>query len=535
MRSILPVPTPPPETCLYSRASVYQASADVIPLLVDDTYHVFHLSTPPATKHHPERLRSSWSRLRSTNLLEWARDPEPVISPGESNLDADNDGAWTGSAVLGPDQNMNIFYTGYNLSKNGRQTILRTRGVDRHGTRFEKPSTPITILGQGLDKFEDIDFRDPFVFYNRGEGRYWMLVGTRLASGPYWSRGCIALLTSPDLETWTVAPEPLYAPNDVFCPECPELFILPNGKWYLVYSRFHAPNAGTVYRIADTPYGPFRVPRDGSHGRLDGRRWYAAKSCPKAGNPDKRVCFGWIGDYTDDEKKWLWGGDLGITRVMWADTNACLRIDASQEFRSYIWQTSRPVSPSNAAPSLYLCSLGTTATHFPELGSAEWRRDIMVDFKVAACDAHTFGVMLQTDSSGKGHRLQFNPQGNGLFSVTLMSDFPPLDDFWADQYRIHIPRPVDGPELVRHDNVSLVDGVFLFLRGQLVEAFCGGRSLSFRLPIPPNWVDNDRDGVRRLGWFVEDGMVDLVDINMRHSMGIKDSSVESDNGLEDAE
>ncbi|KAJ4219418.1 hypothetical protein NW759_007808 [Fusarium solani] len=535
MRSILPVPTPPPETCPYSRPSCTEASADVIPLLVDDTYHVFHLTTPPSTRHHPERLRSSWSRLRSTNLVEWTRDPDFVLSPGESDLDADADGAWTGSAILGPDENMNIFYTGYNLSQNGRQTILRIKATDRHGSRFQRPAKPITILGEGLTQFEEIDFRDPFVMYNRGEGRYWMLVGTRLSSGPYWSRGCIALLTSPDLEAWTVAPEPLYAPSDVFCPECPELFSLPNGKWYLVYSRFHAPNAGTVYRIADTPRGPFRVPRDGSHGRLDGRRWYAAKSCPKAGNPDKRVCFGWIGDYVDDENKWLWGGDLGVTRVMWADTNACLRIDASQEFRSYIWQTSRPVSPSNAAPNLYLCSLGSTATHFPELGSAEWRRDLMVDFKVAACDAHSFGVMLQTDGSGKGHRLQFSPSGNGLFSVSLITDFPPLDDFWADQYRLHLPRPIDGPELVRHESVSLVDGVFLFLRGQLVEAFCGGRALSFRLPIPASWTENCRKGVRRFGWFVEDGMVDIVDMCMRHSMGLKDLSVESDNGLEDAE
>ena len=219
---------------------------------------------------------------------------------------------------------------------------------------------------------------------------------------------------------------------------------------------------------------------------------------------------------------------------MWADINACLRIDASQEFRSYIWRTSRPVSPGDAAPSLYLCSLATTATHFPELGAAEWKRHLMVDFKVAACDAHTFGVMLHVDKSGKGHRLQFIPQGNGLFSVILMTDFPPLDDFWADQYKMYIPRPVDGPELVRHDNVSLVDGVFLFLRGQIVEVFCGGRALSFRLPEPPNWADSERDGVRRLGWYVEDGMVDLVDINMRHSMSKEDGLAELDN-LEDAE
>ncbi|KAH7208515.1 uncharacterized protein BKA55DRAFT_586283 [Fusarium redolens] len=52
---------------------------------------------------------------------------------------------------------------------------------------------------------------------------------------------------------------------------------------------------------------------------------------------------------------------------------------------------------------------------------------------------------------------------------------------------------------MRHDNVSLVGGVFLFLRGQLVEVFCGGRSLSYRLPTQPNWADDNRKGFRRFG------------------------------------
>ncbi|KAK7414332.1 hypothetical protein QQX98_006774 [Neonectria punicea] len=532
-RRVHSIPTPPLDTCLYRRPVTDQAAADAIPVLVDDTYHLFHLITPVGTKHHPERLRSSWSRIRSTNLVEWTRDARPVITPGEAPTDPDADGAWTGAALLGPDGNLNIFYTGYNLSRGGKQVILRTKANDRYGTMFEKPGKPITILGDGLSRFEDIDFRDPFIFYNAAESRYWMLVATRLASGPHWSRGCVALLTSPDLDIWTAAPEPLYAPNDMFCPECPELFTLPNGRWYLIYSRFHAPNAGTVYRVADNPRGPFRVPRDGSHGRLDGRRWYAAKSCPKAGDARKRICFGWLGDYADEESKWLWGGDLSIPREMYADNNGNLRIEADRGLRNFLWQTSRAVCPTNAASSLYLCSLGSTATHYPELGAVALRRDLFIDFKVAACDAHSFGVMFQTDESGKGHRLQFSPSGHGLFCVAMLTDFPPLDDFWADQYDLHLPRPIDGPELVRHDNVSLVEGVFLFLRGQIVEAFCGGRSLSFRLPLPLVSQEAPCGEIRRFGWFVEDGMVDIVDISVRHR--IKEGSYLDEDAIGDHE
>lgn len=520
MGSINHALTPPPEGSSYSRPSPAQAAADAIPILVDGTYHVFHLTTPPFTKHHPPRLRSCWSRIRSDNLVEWSRDPEPVLRPGNNASDPDADGVWTGAAVPGPDGNMNIFYTGYNLSQNGKQVIMRTVSTDRHGSRFDSPGKIITIQGSGLAQFEDIDFRDPYVFYNDAESKYWMLVATRLASGPHWSRGCIALLTSSNLDDWTVAPEPLYSPNDMFCPECPELFSLPNGNWYLVYSRFHAPNSGTVYRVADSPRGPFRIPRDGSHGRLDGRRWYAAKSCPKAGNPDKRVYFGWVGDYVDEEGKWLWGGDLGVPREISADESGCLRVDIAEEYREHLLQASATISQGPLSSILALRSIGTTETSFPELGSKAQNGDVLVSFDIETCDAHSFGLILQADGTDKGHRLQFSPSSNGLYSAALITDFPPLDDFWADQYNLHLPRPVDGPEIVRHDGITLEGGVTLLLKGQVVEAFCGGRSLSFRLPMPmPPVLGSGETSItgepRRLGWFVEDGEVELKNVSIR--------------------
>ena len=496
------------EDC-YGRPSASQAAADAIPILVDDTYHVFHLTTPPNTRHHPSRLRSSWSRLRSHNLIDWTRDAEPVIQPGESSS-PDADGAWTGCAVHGPDGNMSIFYTGYNLSQNGKQVILRATSEDAHGTTFDQASAkPIEIHGQGLSHFEDIDFRDPYVFFNTDEGQYWMLVATRLASGPHWSRGCIALLTSANLDEWTVQPEPLYAPNDMFCPECPELFTLGNQKWYLVYSRFHAPNAGTVYRVADSPRGPFRIPKDGSHGRLDGRRWYAAKSCPKAGDSTKRIYFGWIGDYVDDEGKWLWGGDLGIPREVTADERGYLRVNVPQEYLDRLNNMTRQLEIER---TLEIPSISTTSTYFPDLDPEAQTMDLVASFRVASSDAYACGLVLQSDSSEKGFKLQLQQAGRGLTTVTLLTDFPPLDDFWADQYGLHLPRPVDGAELVRHDGLDLDPAgngakVVVMLRGRLVEVFCSGRSISWRLPVPEG-------PTRRLGWFAQDGSMCLQDLKI---------------------
>ncbi|KAI1841019.1 hypothetical protein JX266_012800 [Neoarthrinium moseri] len=513
-------PTPPSENGSFRRISPAQAAADAIPLLVDDTYHVFHLVTPPYTRHHPPRLRSTWWRMRSQNLVDWNRDSGPSIRPGDGVDAPDADGAWTGAAVLGPDGNMNIFYTGYNLSQNGKQVILRSRSQDRHGSRFECPGKEISFTGAGRSKLEDIDFRDPFIFYNESEAQYWMIIASRLAGGPHWSRGCIALLKSKDLDTWSFAPEPLYSPNDMFCPECPELFGLPNGKWYLVYSRFHAPNSGTVYRVADSPYGPFRIPRDGSHGRLDGRRWYAAKSCPKAGDPGKRIYFGWIGDYIDEEGKWLWGGDLGLPREVSADEKGNLRVDVVPEAERLFYETSMKISSVDLPSELSLSSTGSTVITYPELGDAE-KRDLLVKFDIRSCEAHSFGLVIEADKTQKGHRLQIVPAGEDTYTVTLFTDFPPLDDFWADQYDLHLARPVDGPEIVRHELVKLTKDITMFLRGRLLEIFCGGRSVSFRLPNSistslSTQTEQKTSRTQRLGWFVEDGEVKLSKVLIRY-------------------
>ncbi|CAI6096199.1 unnamed protein product [Clonostachys chloroleuca] len=504
------VPTPPAEDTLYSRPSAAQAAADVIPILVDDTYHVFHLTTPPFTRHHPPRLRSTWSRLKTKDLVNWTRDQEMVLRPGANSSDPDADGAWTGCAVQGPDGCMNIFYTGYNLSQNGKQVILRVVSSDANGTVFEGEAKVITIHGDG-SQYEEIDFRDPYIFFNEAEGKYWMLVSRRLAAGSYWYRGCIALLTSTNLDTWELDPGPLYAPSDMLCPECPEMFSLPNGKWYLVYSRFHAPNAGTVYRIADSPRGPFRIPRDGSHGRLDGRRWYAAKSCPKAGDPERRVYFGWVGDYVDEEGKWLWGGDLGVPREISAGEQGYLKLEVASTYLNHLRQCSQPLSPG-IGPTLDITSIGSTVNHFPKISPQEEHLDLLVSFRLKI-DAHACGVLFQHDNTGKGYTLRFEPSTSGLFSMSLLVDFPSLDDFWADQYNIHLPRPVDGPEITRHEELDVSDGVILLLRGQVIETFCGGRSITWRLPLPDS--SNKPTGeTRRLGWFVEDGSTSLSNLSV---------------------
>ncbi|KAE8150770.1 glycosyl hydrolase [Aspergillus avenaceus] len=491
------------------RPAPNQKSADAIPILIGDTYHLVHLKAPPHTVHHPERLQSYWSHLRSKDLIHWSSDGSPPIVSGERPAPRDINGAWTGSALIGPDGYMHIFYTGYNLSQE-RQVIIHAASSDIEGSSLVKYPEPISISSAtvtNLALFEDIDFRDPYVLFNVEEQRYWMLVATRMLDGP-WARGCLALLTSTDLSTWHLEPDPLFALDDIFCPECPELFTLPNGKWYLVYSRFDAPEAGTVYRVSDAPRGPFQKPKDGSAGCWDGKRWHAAKSYPKAGDPSKRIYFGWIADRSEN-KKGVWGGHMAYPRQVSAAADGSLRIEPAEEILSELFRS----GPAFKLPPVRLGPYGAVKKHFlyptsanPEPGSSS---PTLMSFKFSSSDAASFGILFHADPDDSGYWLRFSPTratpGKPTFTITL-SLCSPSDNFWSDQFRLYMPQVVDGLELVRHNNVFIKqdETIKVLMIGDTLEIFVGGRAISYRFRQD---CDEGQGGNTRYGLFVDDGEV----------------------------
>ena len=505
---------------LYRRPSNQEAIGDAVPILVDDTYHLFHLTTPAHFANSVDCLRSSWSHVRSTDLLEWVRDPNPAVSPGEIRADLEAEGASCGTAILGPDEKMHIFYTGHNSSREkGMQVINHAYSIGRHGTSFVKSQKSIIIDSDApsMAAFEKADFTGPFVFWNAQEKQYWMLLATRLASGPHWTKGCISLLTSQDLSSWTFHPEPLFAPNDMFCPESPELFTLAStGKWYLVYSRFSSPCAGTVYRMADSPWGPFRIPRDGSNGRLDGRRWYAAKSCSKAGDPSKRIYFGWIADRSKVTGKWMWGGDMSVREVS-TNHNGTLRIELVEGMFDKIFTRD---SVFNQGKECFK-SVGTMTTKFLDFKPSSKDTPYLLTIEMGTIDASSFGFLFRMDDDLKGYCMRCAETAEDKYSILLSAVPSPLDDFWAEFLKVDIPREVDGPQLVRRDNVSLAEGpIKILVIDETIEVFAGGRALSYRLAGGNSMMmkkEGDAEGtaseksksvkIHELGLFVDDGNV----------------------------
>ena len=140
-------------------------------------------------------------------------------------------------------------------------------------------------------------------FWNDDAGEYWMLLAAREKDGPSNRRGCIALMTSPDLEEWEVKP-PFWSPRLYYTHECPDLFRW-DDFWVLVYSTFSERNV-THYRVSKTLNGPWLAPENDT---FDGRAFYAAKT---AGDGKRRFVFGWnpTRENEADDGDWQWAGHM---------------------------------------------------------------------------------------------------------------------------------------------------------------------------------------------------------------------------------
>lgn len=461
---------------IFRRPAAATAAGDAIPFEHDGELHLFYLSSPNGTLDYPERVRTTWQHALSRDLVSWEELP-PAVEPGEVGA-YDGGGIWTGS-VVEHDGTFYLFYTGHHVGAENPQTICLATSTDlvtfaKHEANPLVPPTP---------NCEPVDWRDPYVFWNADEGKWWMLIAARLNAGPYWRRGCIMLATSKDLVSWDVEPEPFYAPGTTYCPECPELWQAEDGRWHLVFSRF-SEEVGTVSRVADSARGPYREPPRPDFG---GRRWYAAKS---AKNPtgQGRVFFGWVHDRVTDGggTRWLWGGDFTVPRVVVPMADGSMSV------------TPVPIDVDVLATTTnsgLLEGIGRSA-HAEVSSALPSRCRIRASFSSLQTPS-AVGISLVTDAQGAGWRLDVLAATG---EVRLRREPTPLDDFWADLTgRAAENREVDG-EFVARAHVTPLEAsleIELVLDGPLLEAYIGGESaLTHRL---------DADNHYALDVFVVDG------------------------------
>jgi beta-fructofuranosidase len=213
--------------------------------------------------------------------------------------------------VFAHDGRFELFYTGRYFTSAGERREVICRALSDDLIHWHKVSEPISAPNPR--RYRLGHWRDPFVLWNPEDEVYWMIVTAELRDAPTGRGGCIALLTSHDLQHWEPAGE-LMAPHDTTLPECPDLFRW-NDWWYLLYSA----NGQTRYRRARSLSGPWLNER---YDAFDGRLFYAAKS---AGHEGRRLLFGWLGDKNrgQDDGRMEWGGDL-VVRELHQDANGFL-------------------------------------------------------------------------------------------------------------------------------------------------------------------------------------------------------------------
>jgi beta-fructofuranosidase len=315
------------------------------------------------------------------------------------------------------------------------------------------------------------------------------------------------LATSQDLTRWDLEAEPLYEPGTTYCPECPELWPL-DGHWYLVFSRF-SEHAGTIYRIAEHPRGPFRVP---ANDELGGRRWYAAKSAPGS-DGSSRIFFGWIHERTGDGQ-WCWGGDFAAPREVRTTSDGALQVRLPDAVRS-IYQEPVLLDGSDIA-RIELQGTGSFASHFfvPSTLPASYLAHWTFSFNEAPA---AFGIALRTDNNLAGWFVTFDRVRESVH----LSRYPhALDDFWAELVgRGAQQRDVDGSlvaearqDLPRHkDRVECS----LLVEDSLVELYVDDRvALTHRIL---------ERGHIELGAFVVDGYVTCAVSARAHGVGVQKS------------
>ena len=221
-----------------------RALGDTFPIYRDGAWHLFCMWMP------------QFGHFVTRDLVQWEKRP-PTPFGGCTGCIVENGGTYF------------FFYTG------GGQQIWLATSKDLE-TWTPHAGNPL-LVGDGK-RYDPAYFRDPYVFFEPAEKKWWMLMGSQYVADrkPGEPAGCVALAKSDDLLRWELA-DPLWAPRlNAHC-DSPQVF-RQGDRWYLTYLH----NA-TRYRTARTLAGPWERPplaslgsvmaAAGSRPASDGKRW----------------------------------------------------------------------------------------------------------------------------------------------------------------------------------------------------------------------------------------------------------------------
>ena len=256
-------------------------------------YHLFFQSYPYKNEWGPMH----WGHVKTRDFIHWDRMPTALAPDMEYDKDG---GCFSGSAVETPDGKHLLMYTGvYHVpgpfgKKEDRQIQCMAigDGVNYHKV-FENPVLTAADLPEGHSQ---VDFRDPKLWYDKEEGVYYAVIGSRPADGS----GAILLYRSENGIKWTYVGILDQCHNEYGRMwECPDFFPL-DGEHVLLVSpqemkqtgmEFHVGN-GTVCLMGDYDKKTHTFDRKRLHAIDYGLDFYAPQTLE---TPDgRRIMIAWM-------------------------------------------------------------------------------------------------------------------------------------------------------------------------------------------------------------------------------------------------
>ncbi|MFP9100774.1 glycoside hydrolase domain-containing protein [Flavobacterium sp. RHBU_24] len=388
-------------------------TGDPMPFYEDGAFHIYFLHdaiNKPAGKGFHDIHEYS-----TTNLAHFDYKGQMVPYGGQDEPDF---GIGTGS-VIKAGGTYYFYYTGHNdiaafRANNPRESVLLATSTDRvHWTK--QTSFKITAPAG----YYDYDFRDPHVFQNPDDGKYWMLVSTQTDPA---RKAVLLKFTSdnPASGNWTPAGS-FYttAPEDNYLMmECADIFKMGN-YWYLTFSENWSNDKGTHYRMATSINGPWIKP---ANDKLDGEYFYAAKT---ASDGNKRYAFGWTARKApeNDTGGKEWAGNLVVHEII-QNADGTLGLKAPDAVSQLFMQssaialqnTSGNVTQANNTFSLNAAAAEAVATFKPVGKKMKTSAQITLN-NTSGSAGFFFNV-----SSSAYYKIVFEPQQNRIAAYNSNGD-----------------------------------------------------------------------------------------------------------------
>ena len=303
------------------------------------------------------------------------------------------------------------YYSGHNenaafMQNNPRESVLLATSTDLK-TWTKIPSFKITApIG-----YYDYEFRDPHVFYNTDDGKYWMLISAQTSD-----RKAVILkmtTTNPQTGKW-VAEGNLYTSSENYIMlECSDMFKIGN-YWYLFFSESWSSTPGTHYRVSTSANGPWTTPEND---RLDGSYLYAAKTAADGTN---RYLFGWAARKSPENNTGSkeWAGNL-ITHQIIQNSDGTLSVKQPDNVAA-VFSESATLSAEKTTGTVSQkgtnFTLGTDAlATFSKLKMAN-----LISFDLKYFSTGQTGVILAHDTDNQnGIRIALEPENSRLAAYTI--------------------------------------------------------------------------------------------------------------------